>query len=484
MSRDETARRPSVLQRLFAERHVYLRSGPESRYVRISSGLQLAVTLLFLVAIAALAATSYSSVVNHLEAAEHSREVARLEGVNKSLLAATDAARSSDALRATSEQPPVPARQIEEAEASRSRAEELAAAAKAEADELRRELELVRGQLEGSSSQLAVVEAEREALTTLLNTQAEAGAGEGEEQSAALEAEVADLTAERAALEAELDQLRESSGTARAELDTALAQIETLTNEMEQGESERADAVDTLEVRVATLQAEKERLNDALTEVRAERHDLASQVQEARAGGGEEQAVTPDELERLQSELEAAQKRIAELEQTRDVAAITPSAGPSSDSEEVARLEKALADAERRVAELEERTAARPDAPSLQRRPAVGDEVMASDFAPAGDEEEGVGRIAPATGYQNAASAVAALEAAVTAANQLADSLAEAESAGANAERIADLRAQMETARERTTELSETITRLSRRDVALQQALVTLAPLPPPPAPR
>lgn len=483
MRRDETARRPSVLQRLFAERHVYLRSGRESSYVRISSGLQLAVTLLFLLALAALAATSYSSVASHLEAAERSREVARLQGVNKSLLAATDAVRSGEELREPAAELPELTRRVEEAEASRARAEELAEAAQAEADEIRRELALVREELQASSTQIASLEAEREALSTLLNTQTDGPDGEGEAESAALEAEVADLAAERAALRAEIDQLRQSSGSTSDELETARSEIETLTEEIERGDRERADEIDALEVRIATLQAENERLNDALTEVRAERQDLASRVQEAQAPDEGSSDADGEAVQRLEAELEAANARIAELERPDDPAAIEPGAGPSRDPDEIARLEQALAEAERRVAELERSAGNAPGTPSLQRRPAVGDELLASDFAP-DDDERGVGSIAPAAGYESAQEAIAALEAEVTVANELAAALAEAGAEGGGTERIAELRAQMETARGRIDELASTIAQLSRRDVALQQALITLAPLPPPPAPR
>lgn len=498
MRGDETGR-PSVLKRLFAERHVFLRSGAGSRYVRISSGLQVAVTILFLAAVAALAAASYSSVVNHLEAAERTREVARLEDVNKSLLAATDAARRGDELRGTDVQMETLQARLDESEGSRAEAEERARAAGAEVEDARQELGRVQGQLEESRQQLATLEAEREALTTLLNAQSEDG--DGETRDEALQAQVADLASERAALQAELDQLREASGNADEQLEAARQRIAALEEDARQDETEQVRTVEELEVRAARLRSENERLSQALTEVRTERHDLSTQLQEAEAAteGGNGDGAGAVEVERLRDELEAAQARVAELEQAVDVAAVMPEAGPPSDGngpggdgspvrgEEVERLEGALADAEQKIRELEAQIAdAEPEPPaetSLQRRPAIGDAILASDLGPDEDDRR-LEQIAPAAGYQDANAALAALEAELTAASELSAALADAEAQEVAPERVAELRDQMTSASQRIGDLSATVERLSRRDVALQRALVTLSPLPPPPAPR
>ncbi|MDX1542291.1 MAG: hypothetical protein R3349_12890, partial [Geminicoccaceae bacterium] len=168
--------------------------------------------------------------------------------------------------------------------------------------------------------------------------------------------------------------------------------------------------------------------------------------------------------------------RIAEMEQA--MFQIEPGAGPAEDDDEQQRLRAELEAARERIAALEQDSQA-PRA-GLQRRPAVGDSVLESDFA---QGENGVPDVAPSPAYQTAVEAVMALRAELAAADQLVGLVAEGEASGAD-EQIADLRTQIESAGERIQNLNATLDRLKERDVALQRALVTLAPLPPPPAPR
>lgn len=437
MPRERTRRRPSVLQRLFAERQVYLRSGTESRYVVISRSLQMGVTLFALLAIGGLAFASYSSIANHLEAAERSRELARLAGVNKSLLAAAEAARSSEDLRAAAEQLPELTVRVEEAEVARARAERLAQAKSDEAAELRRELELALERAEEASARVASLEAERDTLVGQLNQAIAPAAGEarGEPGDVALDAEIADLTAERAALQAEVDQLRgdaEAARVANAELQEALSGAR----------DEQAEDIGNLEVTIDTLQAENERLNEALAELRAERQELAARLQEAdadQAGEGTD-GVPPAELRR---ELEQARNRIAALEE-----------------------DAALAEAEAR--RLEEQLANRTqEAQTPAPVPGAGPEQTAAGPAGPGIVE-----------------AIGALQAELAAASELVAAVAEGSSSNQTAEELASLQTQIQNAGDRIDQLSAGVERIQTRDASLREGLATLAPLPPPPAPR
>ena len=472
MRRDEAARRPSVLQRLFAERHIYLRSGPESRYVVVSSGLQAAVSVLFLLGLVVLGVALYSSVDRHLEAAEQSREVARLQGINKSLLAAAETEGSEEEPSAAAARLPELTARLEEAQAQQARAEQLTEAATAEAAELRRELDLALSRVDEAVTRVAALEAERDALMSQLNTQVAPAAGEATDDrpDRALQAEVADLTAERATLQAELARVREQG---EQSLRAAEEEMRELRSEVDAAGGAREDQIDRLEVRIATLQAENERLSQAIDEVQSERHELETRLQEAETSAAGDGGAEPAEIERLREQLARAEQRVAELEAAEEQ---EPGEG------DVERLRAELVAAEQRIAELQEQAADEGARPGLQRRPAVGDQILASDFE-AGEATRDR-EVAAAPGYQSAAEAVAALRAELATASELIGQLAEAEQAGAPEESIADLRQQIENAGGRIQNLNDTLDRLRARDIALQQALATLAPVPPPPAPR
>ena len=480
MRRDEA--RPSLVQRLFAERHIYLRSGPESRYVVVSSALQAGVSLAMLLALVVLGVALYSSVDKHLEAAEQSRELARLEGVNKSLLAAAEATRADEGEEAAATLPPELSARLEEAEMARARAEDVAEAASAERDDFRRELDLARARVDEAVTQLAAVQAERDALMSQLNAQTAPAAGETQDggqaqDDRALRAEIAELTAERATLEAELERVREEARENVDQLAAAEQDMTALREQLAQTGDRRDDEVERLEVRIATLQAENEQLSQAVDEIQSESHELQTRLQEAEAASEPSgDAPDPDVVARLQDQLAEAEARIAEMEQA--MFQIEPGAGPAEDDDEQQRLRAELEAARERIAALEQDSQA-PRA-GLQRRPAVGDSVLESDFA---QGENGVPDVAPSPAYQTAVEAVMALRAELAAADQLVGLVAEGEASGAD-EQIADLRTQIESAGERIQNLNATLDRLKERDVALQRALVTLAPLPPPPAPR
>ena len=86
---------------LFAERHVYMRSGAESRYVVLTRPLQIGVVIGGALILAALAFAGGSAIVSRLAAIEQRREIARLEMVVQTLrTAAADQDAAAAGLRA------------------------------------------------------------------------------------------------------------------------------------------------------------------------------------------------------------------------------------------------------------------------------------------------------------------------------------------------------------------------------------------------
>ena len=88
MRDNQAARGDSALGAWFAERHVYLRSGAESRYLVLSRSLQIGVTLAVVLVLAGLAVAGYSVLGGHIERVEQRREIARLASLVQSLRSA------------------------------------------------------------------------------------------------------------------------------------------------------------------------------------------------------------------------------------------------------------------------------------------------------------------------------------------------------------------------------------------------------------
>jgi hypothetical protein len=121
----------SLLRRLFPEQHVYVRSGPRSRYVVLTWPWQAGVSLA-LAAVAVWAGlASFGWLATHLETLDQRRELARVAQANQRLeaLAAvyrTEEARATDGIRSL-------VAELEGVEAGRARDIGLPATAEAEA---------------------------------------------------------------------------------------------------------------------------------------------------------------------------------------------------------------------------------------------------------------------------------------------------------------------------------------------------------------
>jgi hypothetical protein len=80
-------RRSSLLRRLLTEQHVYVRSGPTSRYVVLTWPWQVGVTLALVAVAVWLGLASFGWLSTHLETLDQRRELARLAQANQRLAA-------------------------------------------------------------------------------------------------------------------------------------------------------------------------------------------------------------------------------------------------------------------------------------------------------------------------------------------------------------------------------------------------------------
>ena len=115
MRKNDPAHGGSASGALFAERHVYMRSGAESRYVVLTRPLQIGVVMGGALILAALAFAGGSAIVSRLAAIEQRREIARLEMVVQTL---RTAAADQDAAAAGLRAGPAPQAQVERAGAA------------------------------------------------------------------------------------------------------------------------------------------------------------------------------------------------------------------------------------------------------------------------------------------------------------------------------------------------------------------------------
>ncbi len=150
-----------VLQELFADRQVYVRSGLTSRYVMLSRSLQISVAIGLGLVVLWLGLASYAAIAKHLETLAQGRELARLESITKTLRTTVEDSRSTPAASPQAKVVPDLVAELSDARAARERAQTLADAAAGEADELRHELALAHDQIRELKCDLARAEAAR-----------------------------------------------------------------------------------------------------------------------------------------------------------------------------------------------------------------------------------------------------------------------------------------------------------------------------------
>ena len=275
MRKSDAPRRSSAFNDLFAERQVYLRSGLTSRYVVLSRPIQIAVTIGAGLVVAGLAFASYSSVVNHLEAAELRRELALAEARLGELGAARRADRPVTRGNVTADAVDATAQPAE----SQNRAEQ-------RIDELTRQLETSDAKADRLQGDLEAALADAAALRQAAET---------------AEAELADLRVETARLrERPLDE-----GDPRQ----TLAPIKEASNDPREVSALKVSLADA-EEQIAMLSADLEAAKSELDAAREEPASSAAPAGKAAAEAG----AGADELERVRAELRAANQRIGELE--------------------------------------------------------------------------------------------------------------------------------------------------------------------------
>jgi chromosome segregation ATPase len=165
---------------------------------------------------------SYGSIANHLDTLAQRHEIARLEGVNRSLRAAAEAAAANEELRLVAGRVPALTAELAAAEAARERALSLADAAAGEAEDLRRELALAEdriAELAGPDGAAAALAIKAEAVDPL-------AAADAQLRTAA--ARIADISRERDRLVQLTEAQADEMATLRGQLKAAEAEITRL----------------------------------------------------------------------------------------------------------------------------------------------------------------------------------------------------------------------------------------------------------------
>jgi DNA repair exonuclease SbcCD ATPase subunit len=269
MRNDGTQRR-SWLSDLFAERQVYIRSGPHSEYVVLSRALQIGVALGMVAIAALLAIASYNAIAKHLEAAAQQRALAHLQS----------AARATD-----------------------QSAEELA--------QLRRGNDAAQAEIERLTAALQRAEADRQAA---LSAETEAGAKAAEHSAALAQADAA------------LRSARSDAATRIQELEAALAaatnESRSLATELQEIRASGGVQTVTLSRRVQAalteatgLRAELDRANLELERLRLTVAETQLQLRNVAARPGVGQQGIPAAAEGLSIAAESTAEQILALKE-------------------------------------------------------------------------------------------------------------------------------------------------------------------------
>jgi DNA repair exonuclease SbcCD ATPase subunit len=366
MRKDEMARPSGMFEDLFAERQVYLRSGLTSRYVVLSRPLQIGVTIAMGLVIAWLAYASYSAVAKHFELVGQSRELARLEGVNKSLQAAAEASQSTEELRSQAARVPELSSALSAAKAARERAESLTKAATAEADDLRRELALAQDRIK----ELAAAGRPSGQAAGADGTNAAADAGD---RLVKAQTQIQELSQALAQARADGDKLSQQLADVRSGAEQRIAAlIERATTSEAEVKRLRGDLDAALKDAAALRQA-AQTAETNLADLRTEVAQLRAQAPAGETAQDLAAVKQPasDEVAKLKATLASAETRIAELTADLDAAKRAPTAGESAqggptpggstagapttgtDGQTIANLQEQLAAANQRLGELQ-----------------------------------------------------------------------------------------------------------------------------------
>ena len=307
----------------FAPRQVYLRTGQESSYVELSTGLQVSVAIGFGLFALWLLSASYSAVMYALDDGSSAALTAELESSRAELASITEEAAKVEPLEQA----------LSEAREAVSRAQQIdeTAALSAELSQTRSQLETLRQDLSKAKAEEATLQALLEAQAT----QGEAVDSQLAEEAASLHAQLEEAFGQIQGLEQSRDEAdaRVAALTAEvAERDENVERSETLlkaaTEEIERLQGVMVDSSNSDDQRTVALEEEVASLKTDLTDEKASKETLQLDIERLTVALEENQEVVTalederttnetlrERIDSLSGDLEAASTELAAKQQ-------------------------------------------------------------------------------------------------------------------------------------------------------------------------
>lgn len=494
-----TSRQKKRKQRWFAPRQVYLRAGQESRYVELSSMLQVGVAVGFGIMALWLLGASYGVLNSFMKTDKSVSLLAKLETAEEELGTTKEMAAKIPALEAA----------LAESRAAVAKAQQVdeTAALSAELDRTKVQLEDLRQQLSVSKSEEATLEAKLEAQTIASGSPEDRPAEEASSLHAQLEEafiEIEDLEKSRDEAEARLaaltaEKTANAGNTERNEalLNAATEEIERLQESLNGAdqarndqEAEHINAIDQLSAELNEAQTAKEALERRVESMSADLEQSDGDIEVATAEAFDvnvdaerHAAAIADDLEEaeLLATVESLRSQIDEqpsdIEETSR--SVTVNADQDDDSKDVATLEAELALAKEEIEKI-------------LKNSLVTAEKNEEALALAETSAAAVPRPAPAEDVKRLKSELQAttadnikLKSDIRAAKKrLAEQADGTATATSKPDNTAKLERQLASTRTRIQQLNKALADAKLREVAIDLALISVVPSPSPPAPR
>jgi DNA repair exonuclease SbcCD ATPase subunit len=546
MAKDSFKRLPSRKGQWFARRQVYLRSGQDSQYVELSTGLQVGVAMGAAALALWLGLASYGTFAKSAEDEETTALIAQLSSLEQAL---DQIEQERDVALEAGARVAILEAALAEAEAEKSEApnQDETEALKAELARSVEQIGDLQRRLSEAKADEAAIQAKFEAATLANSDASEKTAEEASGLHAQLEEAFGELEAlreERDAAAARLTALQEDT-TAKEEafernnalLKAATAEIERLQEAVALADQEADDKTKDQVARIETLQQQLDEAVQARTKLEDEATALQTDLVEAKALAEENAKGRLSAIETLTEELDEAVTARGELEREADalraeIEAAAANAKVLQDKESAAytdaqtaidaAIEAQTIKAELREAdllatidnlrgELEDAaasTVAEQPAPiedetelkELKQRLAVAETeierllligLTPNDAAPALQPAPADATESPAEAEQLRSELLAAqadiikLNADVNAAKQrLAEQSAAQSNQASQPDNSAKLEQQLASTRSRVQQLNKALADAKLREVAIDLALINVVPTPSPPAPR
>lgn len=511
MAKNKPAGAPARKSQWFARRQVYLRAGQDSQYVELSPLLQIGVAIGIGALALWLAGASYAAISDAFVDDEQTALMAKLNSAEQALEevgherdeALEDAARVADLEAALA------AAQTEEAAAVPDTSETLA---------LTDELEQTRDQLEDVRLQLSESKADHAALQARSETENLAATDADEkttEEASSLHAQLEDAFGEIEALQkqrdeatAQLSALNEDV-TAKGEaterntalLEAATAEIERLQKTLVLAQSEADDGTNSYRTTISSLEQQLEKTTAERDEFEREIEVLSNELTAADSSGTAA-AADAEEISTANAELQAqsieADLREADLLATIEGLRDQLDAAPA-EADQLVEVDDAVTQALRRRANIAEaelerlilaglRQNDRPlePAPTPAAEQTSAQTSAAAPAANGADSEESAEETERLRSELLAAQAdIIKLNADVKAARQRLEAQAENQNGETSRpDNSAKLEQQLASSRSRVQQLNKALADAKLREVAIDLALISVVPVPSPPAPR